>query len=51
MYNGLFVYVFISAVAQLGDEKEGICYAVMEKERLATVRRNMPVEVSTSTVY
>lgn len=46
--NCVFSCVFlVFAVAQLGSEDEGVCYAEISKEKIRTVRSNMPVEVPT----
>jgi hypothetical protein len=37
-----------SLVTRLGSEDEGICYAIIEKDLVASVRASMPLQVKDS---
>ena len=39
------VLLMVCLVARLGEEREGICYASLNRPQLRSVRENMPVEV------
>jgi predicted amidohydrolase len=33
-----------TVISSLNDEKEGICYALMDKSKISSVRKNMPIQ-------